>query len=118
MNATTNDTLDATVELFKAFADPVRLRLLGLIVGGEVCVCHLYESLDLPQSTVSRHLTYLRDRNLVVGRKEGLWVYYRLSKPIDEIHRGFLELLTKSGTRSEAMRRDRERLSLRSCGAG
>ena len=116
MNATTNDTLDATVELFKAFADPVRLRLLGLIAGGEVCVCHLYESLDLPQSTVSRHLAYLRDRNLVVGRKEGLWVYYRVSKPVGEIQRGLLELLIKNGWQSDIIRRDRERLSLRSCG--
>ena len=42
---------------------------------------------DLPQSTVSRHLAYLRKRGLVVGRKEGLWVHYRLAKPVGELHR-------------------------------
>ena len=55
------DTLNESTELFKAFADPVRLRLLGLLAGGDVCVCHLHEALDLPQSTVSRHLAYLRN---------------------------------------------------------
>ena len=59
MNKPAADPLDASVELFKAFADPVRLRLLNLLAEGEVCVCHLHEALDLPQSTVSRHLAYL-----------------------------------------------------------
>ena len=74
MNKQTVELLDVSIELFKAFADPVRLRLLNLLAEGEVCVCHLHEALDLPQSTVSRHLAYLRKRGLVVGRKEGLWV--------------------------------------------
>ena len=81
------EPLDVSIELFKAFADPVRLRLLNLLADGEVCVCHLHEALDLPQSTVSRHLAYLRKRGLVVGRKEGLWVHYRLAKPAGELHR-------------------------------
>src|SRR5450755_1571826 len=70
-----SDVLDESIELFKAFADPVRLRLLNLLAQGEVCVCHLHGALDLPQSTVSRHLAYLRKRGLVLGRKEGLWVH-------------------------------------------
>ena len=74
MNMQTAEPLDVSIELFKAFADPVRLRLLNLLAEGEVCVCHLHEALGLPQSTVSRHLAYLRKRGLVVGRKEGLWV--------------------------------------------
>ena len=81
MKSETSGALDESVELFKAVADPVRLRLLNLLSGSEVCVCHLYEALDLPQSTVSRHLAYLRKRGLVVGRKEGLWVHYRLARP-------------------------------------
>ena len=50
MNKQSSDTLDYSVELFKAFADPVRMRLLNLLTEGEVCVCHLHEALDLPQS--------------------------------------------------------------------
>ena len=76
------DTLADSTRLLKAFADPVRLRLLNLLSGEreEVCVCQLNEALGLPQPTVSRHLAYLRKHGLVVGRKEGLWVYYRLAK--------------------------------------
>ncbi len=87
------DTLDDSVELFKAFADPVRLRLLSLLSDGEVCVCHLHTALELPQSTVSRHLAYLRKRRLVIGRKEGLWVYYRLAKPGNELHTALIDRL-------------------------
>src|ERR1700738_4052721 len=84
------DALDESIELFKAFADPVRLRLLNLLADGEVCVCHLHEALELPQSTVSRHLAYLRKRGLVVGRKEGLWVHYRLAKPASALRRSLI----------------------------
>ena len=73
--------MNASARLLKAFADPVRLRLLNLLAGREVCVCHLHEALGLPQPTVSRHLAYLRKAGLVVGRKDGLWVHYRLAEP-------------------------------------
>src|SRR5580698_7507034 len=89
----TPDALEESVEIFKAVADPVRLRLLNLLAAGEICVCHLHEALELPQSTVSRHLAYLRKRGLVVGRKEGLWVHYRLAKPVGDLHRKLLDCL-------------------------
>ena len=115
MNDATNDTLDSTVELFKAFADPVRLRLLSLIAVGEVCVCHLHEALDLPQSTVSRHLAYLRQRGLVTGRKEGLWVYYRLATPASGVQRSLLDGLGQTQRGSSLMKLDHERLQNRLC---
>ena len=114
MNQQSTETLEGSTELFKAFADPVRLRLLNLLGGGEVCVCHLHEALDMPQSTVSRHLAYLRKRGLVVGRKEGLWVHYRLAKPVGDLHRKLLNCL---GGRcgGEWVECDRQRLARRSC---
>ncbi len=108
-------TLDSAVELFKAFADPVRLRLLNLLGDGEVCVCHLHEALDLPQSTVSRHLAYLRKRGLVVGRKQGLWVHYRLAKPAGELHRTLLGGITACVPVVATLAEDRQRLSGRTC---
>ena len=65
--------LDESTRTLKAFADPVRLRLLNLLSGEreEVCVCHLFEALGIPQPTVSRHLAYLRKHGLVVGARRG-----------------------------------------------
>jgi ArsR family transcriptional regulator len=107
--------LNAGVERFKAFADPVRLRLLNLLADGEVCVCHLHDALDLPQSTVSRHLAYLRKRGLVVGRKEGLWVHYSLAAPTDALHRHLLKCLPALRNASETLKRDRSSVRQRVC---
>jgi ArsR family transcriptional regulator, arsenate/arsenite/antimonite-responsive transcriptional repressor len=109
------EPLDLSIELFKAFADPVRLRLLNLLVDGEVCVCHLHEALDLPQSTVSRHLAYLRKRGLVHGRKEGLWVHYRLARPAGELHRVLMTCLGACASDLETLKLDRKRLKHSSC---
>ena len=62
-----------------ALADPTRLRILALLSDDEVCVCNIHGSLDIPQPTASRHLAYLRRTGLVEGRRDGLWVHYRLS---------------------------------------
>jgi ArsR family transcriptional regulator len=115
MKKTAADPLDASVELFKALADPIRLRLLNLLSDGEVCVCHLHEALMLPQSTVSRHLAYLRRRGLVVGRKEGLWIYYRLARPADALHRHLLGALAACAGQIDILEQDRRRLDHRSC---
>ncbi len=115
MNQQTAEPLDASIELFKAFADPVRLRLLNLLAADEVCVCHLHEALDLPQSTVSRHLAYLRKRGLVHGRKEGLWVYYRLAKPAGELHRRLIGCLGACSQEIDALKQDRQKLDCGSC---
>ena len=108
-------TLDRSTRLLKAFADPVRLRLLNLLAEGrEVCVCHLHEALELPQPTVSRHLAYLRKAGLVAARKEGLWVHYRLTRPSGALDRVLLGCITLADT--ETFARDRGRLA--SCGPG
>ena len=65
--------------LFAALADRTRLRILNLLSQGELCVCYFVEILKEPQPKVSRHLAYLRRAGLVTTRREGRWVYYRLS---------------------------------------
>jgi ArsR family transcriptional regulator len=108
MRNETTEALKVSTELLKAFADPVRLRLLNLLTGREVCVCHLFDALGLPQPTVSRHLAYLRRRGVVLARKEGLWVHYRLARPPSELHRRLLECVPLAD--AELMAQDRERL--------
>jgi len=71
--------LDAT-EIFKLFADSTRLRCLLLLQSqGELCVCELIYAIEESQPKISRHLAHLRNSGLVVDRKEGLWVHYRLN---------------------------------------
>jgi ArsR family transcriptional regulator, arsenate/arsenite/antimonite-responsive transcriptional repressor len=112
MNGATTTTLDDSTRLLKAFADPVRLRLLNLLDGpGEVCVCHLHEALGLPQPTVSRHLAYLRKHKLVVGRKAGLWVHYQLARPASDLHRTLIDCLGTSLGDPEVFRLDRRQLA-------
>src|SRR5688500_20185955 len=66
-------------DAFKAFADPTRLRILGLLAGGDICVCNIHECLGISQPAVSRHLDYLRKKRLVATRTDGLWVNYQLA---------------------------------------
>ena len=66
-----------TIDLFKALADDVRLRLVRALMSAELSVAELVEVLELPQSTVSRHLKPLRDCELVDTRREGTSIYYR-----------------------------------------
>ena len=64
---------------FAALADPVRLRLLSLIAeAGEICSCDLLEPLGKSQPTVSHHTKALADAGLIVGEKQGRWVWWRL----------------------------------------
>ena len=66
--------------LFNACADATRRRILLLLLGrGELCVCDLLDVLELPQSKVSRHLGVLRESGLVVARRAGTWMHYRLN---------------------------------------
>ena len=74
-----NKPLTEMERVFKALADTPRLRILGLLLTGEACVCHIHESLRISQPKASRHLAYLRRSGLVDTRKEGLWVLYRLA---------------------------------------
>jgi ArsR family transcriptional regulator len=66
--------------LLRAIADPVRLRLMSLVLshaGGEACVCDLNDAFDLSQPTISHHLKVLYEVGLLDREKRGVWVYYR-----------------------------------------
>lgn len=67
-----------STRVFKAFCDENRLHILSLLRGGEKCACKLLDELHIGQSTLSHHMKILCDSGVVVGRKEGKWVYYRI----------------------------------------
>ncbi len=108
------DTRLASLDtLFKALADPTRLRILGLLVDGEVCVCHIHESLDVAQPKASRHLAYLRRAGLVCARKDGLWVHYRLAVFRDPVLQALLDAVRHAIGHLASGERDRRRLAAR-----
>jgi ArsR family transcriptional regulator, arsenate/arsenite/antimonite-responsive transcriptional repressor len=84
-----------TSDLFRALSEPIRLRVIYLLMhrGPELCVCDLVTVLDLPQGTISRHLMQLRYANLVEDRREGVWMYYSLADGASKLHAGILKLL-------------------------
>ena len=76
---------DELAPLFKAIADPMRLRLLSLIAchdGGESCVCDLTAAFDVTAPTVSYHLRILREAGLISAERRGTWVYYRVNPQV------------------------------------
>src|ERR1700741_1528734 len=101
--------LESLDHVFKALADPTRIRILGLLASGEICVCHIHESLRLPQSLVSRHLAYLRRAGLVATRKEGLWVHYRLAARHDSVMQSLLDAVYHCVGHLSAVAKDAKR---------
>ena len=77
--------VDELENLFKALADKTRLRILALLGNNEVCVCHIHDSLGVPQPAVSRHLAYLRKSGLVAARRDGVWMHYQRSRSLSPI---------------------------------
>lgn len=97
-------------QFFLALSDRTRLRLLNLMLDGEVCVCFFVEVLQSPQPTISRHLAYLRNAGVVEARRDGKWMHYRIVEPTDEhAAKLFGEVCAWLREQSE-MQRDRERL--------
>ncbi len=77
--------LERSARAFHALSDATRLRLLDLLRGGERCVCELTEAVGAAQSRLSFHLGVLKGAGLVLDRRDGRWVYYRLNQ--DQVER-------------------------------
>jgi DNA-binding transcriptional ArsR family regulator len=96
--------LSATVDVLKALAHPVRLRILAMLRGGELCLCQMTAVLDLAASTVSAHLADLKRAGLVAERRNGRWVFHRLAEGEEAVAR--LEPLWMSISRDPTIESD------------
>jgi ArsR family transcriptional regulator, arsenate/arsenite/antimonite-responsive transcriptional repressor len=96
--------------VFRALADQTRLRILGLLLTGEVCVCHIHGSLKISQPKASRHLAYLRRAGLVGTRREGLWIHYRMATLSDAVLEVIRRTVAHALTHQDVVRKDVERL--------
>jgi ArsR family transcriptional regulator len=93
-------------QVFKALADETRLRILSLLSHGEMCVSDLDAILKVGQSKVSRHLDYLKKTALVVSRRTGTLVFYRLDLDHQTMEKQVLELWKQWGEATETGQRD------------
>jgi ArsR family transcriptional regulator, arsenate/arsenite/antimonite-responsive transcriptional repressor len=93
-------------QTFKALSDETRLRILALLTHGELCVCDLMAVLVLPQSTVSRHLAYLRNADMLLDQRKGVWMYYRLDDKFQTIESQPWKDLLNQFQKQEQAKRD------------
>ena len=103
-------------QLFRALADPTRLRLLNLISEQEVCVCFFTEVIGAPQPKISRHLAYLRRAGIVAARREGKWMHYRLVVPSNPHAAAILNSVLDALKQDKELQRDFQRLNRACCG--
>ena len=78
------------LSIFKALSDETRIRIIRLLQQGELCVCDITAALDMVQPKVSFHLRALKEAGLVIDRKEGKWMHYRIDE--GEMFKRFLLL--------------------------
>jgi ArsR family transcriptional regulator len=99
--------IDQLEDVFRALADRTRLRILALLGNNEVCVCHLHDSLGLPQPTVSRHLAYLRRAGLVAARRDGVWMHYQVTPSLNPLVRDVVRATVDALQQVPATNQDR-----------
>jgi len=118
VNTSKDSRLGSMDTVFKALADPTRLRILGLLMGGEVCVCDIHDTLGIPQPKASRHLSYLKKSGLVSSRKQGLWVHYQIAPVSDAVMQSLMGAVTHCLCHIDMVGKDRQRLDAKTgcCG--
>lgn len=108
----------ALTSLYQALADATRLRILAILTtqspdgpGGELCVCHIHDSLGVSQPTASRHLAYLRKAGLVEARRQGVWMHYRIVRPSDPVVASVFDAALHALGHADSTAKDRARLA-------
>jgi ArsR family transcriptional regulator len=97
-------------EALKGLADTTRLRIMNLLLRRELCVCDIQRALGASQPNVSRHLNYLKHSGLVLDRREGFRVYYRLADSEAEPLKSLFEFLGRAFKGDANLRHDLEQL--------
>lgn len=106
-------SLDAFIAITKALSDAHRVRALMALRDGELCVCQIIELLGLAPSTVSKHMSILKQAGLVENRKEERWMYYRLPNETDRaaMMQGAFTWILKALELDDTICRDRKDLN-------
>ncbi|MEX2270846.1 MAG: metalloregulator ArsR/SmtB family transcription factor [Vicinamibacterales bacterium] len=104
--------LEALTRVYAALADPTRLRILSLLGDGEICVCHIHASLDVPQPTASRHLAYLKRSGLVEARRDGIWMHYKMAEIDNPVVAAVVNAALHALTHTDISAKDERRLQV------
>jgi len=102
--------MNEMTKIFKALSDEDRLRILLMLEVKPLCVCEITEMLKLATSTVSKHLSTLREAGFIIDTKDGKWVNYRLSDPCSKRICEIRELLKKWSQTDETISKDADKL--------
>ena len=97
-------------QLFKGLSDQTRLRILNLLIHGELCVCDIQYVLESAQPNISRHLTYLKNSGLVLDRRDRARMYYRLAQPNEGVRKLLFDFLRGAFRDSEVSTEDSRKL--------
>ena len=97
-------------QVFKALADANRLRIVNLLLHGELCVCDIQYVLENSQPNVSRHLAYLKNSGVVQDRRDGYRVFYRIAKSRESNRRLLLDFLRQIFKDEDQLEQDTKRL--------
>ena len=97
-------------QYFKALADGNRLRILNLLLHGELCVCDIQYVLENTQPNISRHLAYLKNSGLVIDRRDGFRMYYRLAAQPMATQKLLFQFLREAFKNQDQLQRDTKRL--------
>lgn len=95
----------------KGLSEPIRLRIINLLKHQELCVCDLIEVLELPQSTISRHLSYLKKGGWILSRKGGKWTYHRRPERPAPFMASVFATLDVAFTNNPVSRNDNDKLA-------
>ena len=99
------------IRIYQCFCDCTRLRILHLLTKSPLCVCHFQDILDEPQVKISKHLAYLRSRDMVETEREQNWIMYSLPKrPANELKRN-LKCLQECVQTNPVFKKDLQKLA-------
>jgi ArsR family transcriptional regulator len=97
-------------QIFKALADANRLRIVNLLLHGELCVCDIQYVLENSQPNVSRHLAYLKNSGIVLDRRDGYRVFYRIANPRESNRKVLFDFLRQIFEDEDRLDQDTKRL--------
>ncbi len=102
--------MEQLAQLYKSLSEETRIRIMMLLMQGELCVCDIQAVLEEPQSKISRHLAYLKHSGLLSSMRVGVWIHYLIRESADETCKAQLAFMKRQLWELPLYRADRKKL--------